>query len=88
MTRAQVIKLVREERNKQDKKWGAGRNLEPLLWNAILTEEVGEVSNAILEGKVYNAGEMSIDLQKELIQVASVVFAWLEGLTEDTWGGF
>lgn len=83
MTREQIIKLVREERNKQDKKWGKKRNLNPLLWNAILTEEVGEVSNAILEGRVYSPGEMTIDLQKELIQVASVIFAWLEGLTEE-----
>ena len=79
MTREQIIKLIREERNKQDKKWGRKRCLNPLLWNTILGEEVGEVSNAILEGKCYNPGDLTRELVDEIIQVASVCFAWLEG---------
>lgn len=80
MTRDQVIKLIREERRKQDKKWGRNRILPNLLWNAILTEEVGEVSNEILDSHLYELGEVTDDLVKELVQVASVIFAWLESV--------
>ena len=80
MTREQVIKLVREERRKQDKKWGRNRVLPNLLWNAILTEEVGEVSNEILDSHLYEIGETTDDLVGELVQVASVIFAWLESV--------
>ena len=50
---------------------------------AVLMEEVGEVARAILERGI--DGEMSNDktgkdLQKELVQVAAVCVAWLEGL--------
>ena len=41
------------------------------MWNAILIEEVGEVSKALLTGG---------DLEAELVQVAAVAVAWLESL--------
>ncbi len=68
----QVLVDIIEERNRQDKKWGAERDLDPLLWNAILGEEVGEVSKAILENDE--------GLYDELIQVAAVAAAWAEAI--------
>ena len=63
---------VYEERMKQDEKWGQ-QNHDPLKWNAILGEEFGEVSKAILEGDVKNYRE-------ELIQLAAVAVAAIENL--------
>lgn len=39
---------------------------------AILVEEVGEVAQAVLQGRP--------ELRDELVQVAAVTLAWLEGL--------
>ena len=72
MAREEIFSLINEERDKQDKKWGAlPRNLSDLLWLAILTEEVGEVAQAILKRDWNN-------LKLEIIQVATVAVAWLE----------
>jgi NTP pyrophosphatase (non-canonical NTP hydrolase) len=49
-----------------------------LLWLAILTEEVGEVAKAILEGA---EGALDVEpLRRELVQVAAVAVAALEAL--------
>lgn len=80
MTREHVMQLIDLERDRQDKKWGANRSLGNLLWAVILGEEVGEVSNALLEGRLYEEGTTSLDLEKELTQVAAVAIAWLESL--------
>jgi len=47
--------------------------------NAVLGEEVGEVSNALLE-KVYGGSLDNSHLRDELIQVAAVAVAWVEYL--------
>ena len=71
---------VTAERARQDAKWGRefpGRR--DSFWQNILMEEIGEVSQAILKGQEDN-------MQKELIQCAAVIFAWLElrdGTPED-----
>lgn len=71
---AEVVISIIAERERQDKKWGSQRHLEPLLWNAILGEEVGEVANALLEHK------SPAELRKELVQVAAVAAAWIEAI--------
>jgi NTP pyrophosphatase (non-canonical NTP hydrolase) len=75
-TRVNPMNLVMldiiNERKSQDEKWGSQRDLDPLLWNAILGEEVGEVSKAILE--------KDEGLYAELIQVAAVATAWAEAI--------
>jgi NTP pyrophosphatase (non-canonical NTP hydrolase) len=75
-TRVNPMNLVMldiiNERKSQDEKWGSQRDLDPLLWNAILGEEVGEVSKAILENDE--------GLYDELIQVAAVAAAWAEAI--------
>lgn len=83
-----IIDQVKAETIRQDKKWGADRNHHPVVWNAILTEETGEVAKeavefTFLEGALEqpedsrpNVQDLRKDrlkkMQKELIQVAAV----------------
>lgn len=69
---APILMEVLRERIKQEKKWGQ-QNHEPLKWNAILGEEFGEVSKAILEKDIKNYRE-------ELIQVAAIAIAAIDSL--------
>ena len=64
-----VLLELEKERAFQDRKWGE-KNHQDLFWNAILGEEVGEVSRSIIEN-----GKVS---EKELVQVAAVAVAWIE----------
>jgi NTP pyrophosphatase (non-canonical NTP hydrolase) len=70
-----LIRLIKDERERQDEKWGAGRKLPNEVWLTILTEEVGEAAQATLK-----RDETSLIM--ELLQVASVSLAWLEALSE------
>lgn len=74
---------IRAERARQRAKWGAVHAwgsgdcsspdvAEPVKL-AVLTEEVGEVARAMLDGR-------PAELRRELVQVAAVAVAWLEGL--------
>lgn len=69
-TQEYIVKRILDERMRQDEKWGEARTLSHLMWNAILGEEVGEATKAVVEG--------SPELVNELIQSAAVIFAWLE----------
>ena len=71
----EVIEDVLEERNRQDEKWGADRDLNPGLWGLILSEEVGEVANAFLE---MDGDIITTEAYDELIQVAATAVAWAE----------
>lgn len=65
----QAHQAVREEMERQDKKWGE-QNHSPSTWILILTEEIGETSEAALHDIV---GDWTIDpYEKELTQVAAV----------------
>jgi NTP pyrophosphatase (non-canonical NTP hydrolase) len=81
-----VLAAVLEERVRQDQRWGiAGeRRLPAGTWLAVLTEEVGEVANSMLEHDGELAGmafeRFSSELELELVQVAAVALAWLESL--------
>lgn len=61
---------IMEERSRQDRKWGL-QNHHDLYWLAILMEEVGEAAKSIIEKKQQDA-------EKELVQCAAVLVAWLE----------
>lgn len=61
---------IAAEVRRQFEKWGEQRH-HPERWLAILTEEVGEVAQAILQGR-------AADAQQELIQVAAVCVSWLK----------
>lgn len=71
MTRDEIYALINAERERQDRKWGEQADHSPEKWLAILTEEVGETAEAILEHNRPNMIE-------ELIQVAAVAVRWLE----------
>jgi NTP pyrophosphatase (non-canonical NTP hydrolase) len=78
--RRQVLHVL-HERNRQDEKWGE-QNHTPEWWLAILMEEVGELSQAVLETHFTNpdgsphGGLKSI--RKETMQVCAVALAMLE----------
>lgn len=70
-----IIQCVAEERQRQEAKWGKQSHDDP-LWALILSEEVGEVSEAILRNSPQE------DMVMELIQVMAVAAAWLESLAD------
>ena len=77
----QIISEVARELQRQIDKWGVQQH-QPLIWNAILGEEVGEVSKAILEtwfqGKAnFTNGE---EYRQELIQVAAVAISAIRAI--------
>jgi len=70
-----VMNEIKEERIKQDAKWGE-QNHAPADWLMILAEEVGEANRAALEAKF---GKESLrPYREELIQVAAVTVAMIE----------
>ena len=69
MTHQEIADRIAEERRLQDHKWGY-QSHPPEKWHLILSEEVGEVAEAILQGD-------KTKMQTELIQVAAVIEAWL-----------
>ena len=77
MTTYEALRHVETERQFQNTKWGGIEGAWPIpdgVKLAVLLEEVGEVANALLEGK------REIDLRHELIQVAAVATRWAETL--------
>ena len=86
MNRPDIFHEISRERKYQDGKWGEAinRKLGYTTWLAVLTEETGEVSQAILNQNLIN-------LRMELIQVAAVAVAMLECIDElhvnpERWG--
>lgn len=83
MTQSDIITAILAERKAQAERWN-----KPHEWGfgdcsnervaentkaAVLCEECGEVSRAVLE-------KDEAQLKRELIQVAAVAMAWLEGM--------
>lgn len=74
--RGRVLGHIREERARQDEKWGGVPGLDRRddhTYAAVLTEEVGEACQAWLKREV-------AQLREELVQVAAVAVAWIEEL--------
>ena len=82
-TMDRAIALVKEERARQDAKWGE-QNHPPCEWMTVLGEEFGEACQAALNlrfgGKLTQA-----DYQKEVVQVAAVAVAMVECLMRGKW---
>lgn len=72
-----VLGEVAEERTRQDGKWGEQNHID-FVWAAILGEEVGEVSEAVLEQTFSGAPPKHV--RDELVQVAAVAVAWVEAI--------
>jgi NTP pyrophosphatase (non-canonical NTP hydrolase) len=75
-TRSKILDLIDLERERQDKKWGYNRKLDPDTWFRVLGEEIGEVARAINE-------HQPDELITELVQSAAVIVAWLEDVFSD-----
>jgi hypothetical protein len=80
-----VLQDVRLERFRQLEKWGADDVCMPTQLNGdrlrVLAEEFGEVAEAM--GRPED-GNGKRDLRTELIQVAAVAVAWVEGLDAES----
>jgi hypothetical protein len=82
-----IAAAITAERGRQrelwqhDHGWGRGDCSSPFVPEpvkvAVLTEECGEVARAVL-------ARSEPDLRRELVQVAAVAVAWLEGLSWET----
>lgn len=71
--RLAAYEAIDTERHRQDQKFGSKAHYENSneKWFCILSEEMGELAEALLKG---NAEQSS----KELIEVAAVAVSWLE----------
>lgn len=74
-----VIFDVERELVSQRQKWGVQRH-SSLAWLPILSEEVGEVAEALQKGTTAFKDTDSDDLEKELIQTAAVAISWVASL--------
>lgn len=82
MDRQLVFGAINVERERQSGlwaepgRWGRGdcssAEVADIVKAAVLSEEAGEVARAVLDGSPR-------DLRRELVQVAAVAVAWLEG---------
>ena len=75
--RSAATRLVLAERERQDAKWGEQNHADE-WWLAILTEEVGELSEAILHARF--GGPAAENVEEELVHVAAVAFQWIESM--------
>lgn len=71
----EIFRLIAAERQRQNDKWGE-QNHDSFTWLAILTEEIGEVAQAVLHDRF--GGKAAGTLQTEIIHVAAVVVQWIE----------
>ncbi|HFD3847236.1 MazG-like family protein [Serratia marcescens] len=71
-----ALKSVLAEMDRQDAKWGADREHHPYVWSAILGEEVGEFSQAILHDDF--GGNHANTARTEMVQVAAVALQIIE----------
>ena len=68
--RQNILAEINIERHQQIKKWGEQHHPNG-DWLLILIEEIGEASQAMLQGRI-------ADARKELVQSTAVLVAWLE----------
>ncbi|MBU9829864.1 MazG-like family protein [Rahnella sp. FC061912-K] len=86
MTKLSVIRSIHETRSalasvisemdKQDSKWGLDRDQHPYVWQTILTEEVGELAQAILHDDF--GGSHAGTARGEAVQIAAVALQIIE----------
>lgn len=84
MNRGEAIDQIRIERLRQIELWGEDGKSNP-LWLTIITEELGEVAEAILDlrdaqanGSARQRHHAREHLLDEITQVAATAVAWLE----------
>lgn len=77
MEYGKILRLVLEERQRQDVQWGE-QNHDDITWSAILTEEVGEAAQAALHAQF--GGDAAPWVAVEVIHTAAVCLVWLDCL--------
>lgn len=75
-----IFKRIKQERKRQNKKWGEYAAVHPFAKIVVLTEEVGEVARAAHDA-VYGNGNWSA-YKEELIQVAATAVQMIEHIDE------
>ena len=80
------LRSVLAERARQDAKWGI-QNHHPRDYFLILTEEVGELAQAIADGLVFaTPTEEAVEhVREEAVHVAAVALAMVEAIDRGTW---
>jgi NTP pyrophosphatase (non-canonical NTP hydrolase) len=78
--REHYLQAIRDERTRQDRKWGFPQHRSTAEWMTILAEEVGEV--AMEANEVHFRARDRSELVTELVQVAAVCVSWLEHMSE------
>ena len=73
--RTNAWELINQERDRQNAKWGV-QNHDDYRWLAILSEEIGELAEAMLHTEF--GGHASGMERTELVHVAAVAVQWLE----------
>jgi len=80
--------LISEERKRQDEKWGAQTDVHPWWWLLYITEETGELAQAICHtfgsGKEPNPTAKG-NMLKELVQVGALAKAMYECGVRNHW---
>ncbi len=90
-----VLSDIRQERMRQEQLKAEGRfqhtcadGIDNFRRLAILLEEVGETARACLEKGGESNDKHYVDLRKELVQVAAVATAFIEGVDRDVMRAF
>jgi len=88
MRRRELLCEVTNERKRQNEKWGE-QNHDPFAWSAILSEEVGEFSQAVLKARFEYGAHLEPSIleqaRQEAIQVAAVAIQIVECLDRGKW---
>ncbi len=75
-----IFKRIETERASQDEKWGPLPRAHGMdKWLAILMEEVGELSQAVLQMESHDkAGDWVANFEKEAVQCMAVLVAMVQ----------
>lgn len=85
ITNRSAMTLVIAERVRQDKKWGYPQDNTPFEWMSILTEEVGELAEALNDALLGpNANKCLSQAIIEATHVAAVAVSIIEHLSKES----
>ena len=79
--RKQALKLIDEERSRQDHKWGKQRHTDE-VWLMILAEEFGELAQAMQRARGWGKDSDPDNKMEEVTHVGAVSVALLEQYIE------
>ena len=83
-TMLEAIELVKDERQRQDEKWGYPQENAPFEWISILTEEVGKLARATNDALLGPYAKK--DIGKAVyyaVHVSAVALAMVEHLSQE-----